>query len=86
MERTPDKGGVYKQKFLDRLAAVYLAIIPRDDKVTWDLMQEVAQKQGGFLTLNVVLVQLTVKSAMKALRTDGDAGDRGDAVVRIAMV
>jgi len=50
------KAACTKQKFLDRLAAVYRAIIPHDDKVTWDLMQKVAQKQGGFVTLNVVLV------------------------------
>jgi len=74
-----------KQQFMDRLAAVYLAIIPHDDKMTWDLIQEVTQKQGSFLGLNVVLVQLTVQSAMKPLRTDGDAGDCGDAVVTIAM-
>lgn len=74
-----------KQQFLDWIAAMYLAIVPQDDYVAPDLMQNVPQEQRRFFAMDVILEQLAVQSAVEPPRTDGDAGDGGDAVVTVAM-
>ena len=74
-----------QKKFLDRLATVYLAIVPHNDQLPRNLMQEVTQEQGSLFALNIVLKELAVQGAMKPPWTDGDARDGGDTVVTIPM-
>jgi len=49
-----------KEDFLDRITAVYLAIVPQNDYVARDLMQKVSQKQGCLFALNVILEKLAI--------------------------
>jgi hypothetical protein len=74
-----------KEEFLDRITAVDLTIVPHDDQLTRDLLQEIAQKQGSLFSLDVVLVDVAVQCAVEAPRADGDTRDGGDAVVTRAM-
>jgi hypothetical protein len=52
----------------------------------WDLTQQVAEEHGHLLALNVVLVQMTIQGTVKALRAHGDARDRRDPVMAVAVL
>ncbi len=75
-----------KQEFLYRIAAVDLAIVPQDDQLTRNLLQEMAQEQDDDLfSLDVVLVEVAVQCAVETPRADGDSRDGGNAVVTAAI-
>ena len=62
------------------------AVIQKDDQMAGYLMQQMAEAHRHFFALDVVFIQLAVKRTMKAFRTDGDAGDGGNAIVTILMM
>ncbi len=45
---------------MNRITAVYLAIVPNNDDVARDLTEKVPQEQGCLFALNVILEQLAV--------------------------
>ena len=49
-----------KQEFLDRITAVYLAVVPQNDHVAPDLMEKMPQEQGCLFTLNVIFEKLAI--------------------------
>jgi len=73
------------KKFLNRIAAMDVAVVQKNDEMTAHLAQQMAKEEGDLLALDVVLIELTVECAVKGLGTDGDAGDGGDAVVAIVI-
>jgi len=79
------KAGRSFQEFLDGFAPMDCSVIQQHDDVAVNLPQQVAQKGRNFLALNVVLVELTVQGTAKAPRANSNAGNRGDAIMPIAM-
>jgi len=63
-----------------------LAVIQQNDQMAADLMQQMTEEGRHFFALDIVRIELAVQRTMKALRTDGDAGDGRDAVVPIPMM
>ncbi len=61
------------------------AVIQQNDQVPMDLMQEVPQERCYFFPLDIVLIELTVQRTMEAFRTDSDARDGRDPLMRIPM-
>mgnify|MGYP001592510358 CR=1 FL=1 len=74
-----------RQKFLDRIAAMDVAVVQENDQMAAYLEQQMAKEEGDFFPLDVVLIELTVKRAVKGLGTDGDTGDGGDSVMTIVI-
>jgi len=73
------------KEFLNRIAAMDVAVVQKNDEMASYLAQQMAKKEGDLFALDVVLIELTVERAVKGLGTDGDAGDGGDAVVAIVI-
>jgi len=74
------------EKLLYQIASMRLAVIQQNDQVAGYLTQQMAEEEGHFFALNIVLIQMAVQRTMKALRADGDAGDGGDTIVTISMM
>lgn len=73
------------QEFLHRLAPMRVEIIQKNDQRAGDLAQEMTEECGHFFPLDVLLIQMTVQRASKALMTDGNPGNGRDAVMAITM-
>lgn len=74
-----------REELPHRIAPMDLAVVQQDKQMTTDLTQEMSQEEGHLFALNVVLVELAVQRALEAPGADGDAGDRGDAVVTLSV-
>jgi len=79
------QAGGAREKLLHRVTAMDVSIIQQNDEMAAHLAQQMAKEEGHFLALDVVLIELTVERAVKSLRTDGDTGDGGDAVMAIVV-
>jgi len=73
------------EQILDRIGSMDLGIVQQDNQMTTDLTQEMAQESLDLFALDVVLIQQAIERAMQALGADGNAGDRGDSVVAVAV-
>lgn len=73
------------EQFLHRIATMDFAVVQQDDQMTRDLAQEMAQEGLHLVALNVVLVEQAVQGAMEAPGAHGDAGDRGDSLMTVAV-
>lgn len=77
--------GCAAKKPSDGIAPMDLAVIQKNDQMTPDLPQQMTEEGRHLFALDVVLIELAVQGAVKTLPTDGDPGDRRDAIVAIAM-
>lgn len=73
------------KKFLNRIAAMDVAVVQKNNEMASYLAQQMAKEEGDLFALDVVLIELTVECAVKGLGADGDTGDGGDAVVAIVI-
>lgn len=78
--------GSSREEFLNRLAAMNLAVVQQNDQMAGHLTQQMAKEPLDFFPVNIVFIQLAVQRAMEALGTDGNARDRGDAIMTVAMI
>lgn len=79
------QAGSSREEFLNRLAAMDFAVVQQNDQMAGHLTQQMAKELLYFFPVNVVFIQLAVQRAMEAFWTDGNAGDRGDAVMTVSM-
>jgi len=73
------------QKLADGLAPMGRAVIQHNDQQAVDLPQQMTEKRRHFFPLDVVFIQMAVERATTTFRTDGEAGNRRNAVVAIPV-
>lgn len=74
------------EQLLDRITAMNLAIIQQHDQMAVHLPQQMAEEDGHFFTVDIVLIQVAVQRTMATFRADGDTRNGRDPVVPIPMM
>jgi hypothetical protein len=73
------------KQILDSIGTMDLRIVQKNNQMTADLPEEMAQESLDLFALDVVLIQQAIERTMQALGADGNTGDRGDSVVAVAV-
>jgi len=73
------------KKLLNGIATMNLPIIQQDNQMPSNLSQKLPEEPSHFLTMDIVLIELTVEGAMEAFRADAETGDGRDPIMTVSM-